>query len=124
MITKELHILEKKYENFSFNKKKREDDFVYNTSKDIAQIDFDKLEFPLILRSWQDGDYFYPLGMNNKKKKLKRYFADNKLSRNDKERVWILTDNKKRIVWVVNHRLDERFKITEKTQQIYEIKTT
>ncbi|MGB1204869.1 MAG: tRNA lysidine(34) synthetase TilS [Chitinophagales bacterium] len=121
LIEHDLHILEKKNQTFFFKKEERKKDFICNTNKNIAQIDFDKLEFPLMLRSWQDGDYFYPLGMNNKKKKLKRYFADQKMSLNDKKRVLILTDNKKRIVWVVNHRLDERFKITEKTQQIYHI---
>ena len=121
LIDNDLHILEKKHETFHFKKENRTEDFIYNTDKHIAQIDFDKLEFPLILRSWQNGDYFYPLGMNNKKKKLKRFFADQKLSLNDKERVLILTDNKKRIIWIVNHRIDERFKVTEKTNLIYHI---
>ena len=123
LIDNDLHILEKKHEMFHFKKENRTEDFIYNTDKHIAQIDFDKLEFPLILRSWQNGDYFYPLGMNNKKKKLKRFFADQKLSLNDKERVLILTDNKKRIIWIVNHRIDERFKVTEKTNLIYHIET-
>ncbi|MGB1241223.1 MAG: tRNA lysidine(34) synthetase TilS [Chitinophagales bacterium] len=84
----------------------------------IACLDIDKIEFPLILRRWKEGDYFYPLGMKRKKKKLSRFFIDLKISRTDKERIWVLTDNRKHILWVVGHRPDERFKITHKTKYI------
>lgn len=89
--------------------------------KNVACLDVDKLEFPLMLRRWKDGDYFYPLGMKRKKKKLKRFFTDLKLSRIEKERVWVLTDNKKHLVWVVGYRLDERSKITNKTRNVLKI---
>ncbi|MFK7907866.1 MAG: tRNA lysidine(34) synthetase TilS [Chitinophagales bacterium] len=87
----------------------------------IACLDVDKMEFPLILRRWKDGDYFYPLGMKRKKKKLSRFFTDLKISRTDKERIWVLTDNRKHILWVVGRRPDERFKITHKTKHIVKI---
>ncbi len=83
-------------------------------------IDADSIQFPLKVRKWQKGDYFYPIGMKGKKK-LSKFFKDEKLSLLDKENAWLLCSEDD-IIWVIGKRLDDRFKVTKNTSTILKIK--
>ena len=83
-------------------------------------VDESKLVFPLILKKWQEGDFFQPFGMNGKTKKLSKLFKDEKLSVVDKENIWILW-SADTIVWVVGLRQDERFKTENNTEHILKL---
>ena len=90
-----------------------------NSSKNTLFLDHDKLQFPLVLRSWAEGDFFYPSGMTGKKK-LSKYFKDEKLSLLQKSKVLLLC-SKENVVWVVGMRPDARFIATSKTKHILNV---
>lgn len=81
----------------------------------IACLDFDKLDFPLEMGKWKEGDSFQPLGMKGTKK-LSDFFVDEKFSRIAKEETWVLR-SKGEIVWVIGHRIDERFKLAPESSK-------
>tara|TARA_B100000965_G_scaffold402618_1_gene428948 strand:- start:5447 stop:6760 length:1314 start_codon:yes stop_codon:yes gene_type:complete len=82
-----------------------------------ACFDFNKLQFPLSIRKWKDGDKFKPLGMN-RYKKLSDFFIDLKLDMFSKQETFLLCSGND-IIWVIGHRIDERFKVTSKTKKMY-----
>ena len=94
-------------------------DLSIEKNPDIIYIDADKLTYPLTLRKWKQGDWFMPFGMKGKKK-VSDYFSDNKFSLFDKEAAWLLCSGDD-IVWIVGHRADERFRVTDKTTEIVKI---
>lgn len=88
---------------------------VKDTSQNILYVDKDSLKYPLVVRKWEKGDYFYPFGMTGKKK-LSKYFKDEKIDVISKEKQWLLCSGNE-IVWVIGRRPDQRFSVTEKTKE-------
>ena len=105
-----------KNENFSikFSTSKK---INFSLNKDVAELDYSKINFPLKLRKWRFGDSFIPLGMKNYKK-ISDFFIDEKFSLVQKEKQWILCD-KKNIIWIVGYRIDNRYKVTSKRKKLY-----
>jgi len=89
-------------------------------SADIAYLDYEQLQFPLTLRRWKMGDKFRPIGMKSFQK-VSDFFTNNKFNKIQKEKTWILTSGKE-IVWIVNFRIDDRFKINNATKKCYILK--
>lgn len=82
----------------------------------ILYVDKETLKYPLTVRKWNEGDYFYPLGMQGKKK-LAKFFKDEKVDVITKHNQWLLCAGES-IVWVIGRRPDNRFRVTEKTKKI------
>jgi tRNA(Ile)-lysidine synthase len=91
-------------------------DFELIKSANVACLDADKLQYPLQLRHWQQGDWFIPFGMKGRKK-LSDFFVDKKFTTGEKEQLWLLVSGDD-IVWVVGHRVDARYAVTEKTKRV------
>jgi len=102
-----------------FMQKYPAEDFQIIKKSNVACIDLDEIEFPLLIRKWRQGDYFQPLGMTGFKK-VSDFFIDQKIPIHEKENTWILCSGKK-IVWIMGHRIDNRFKISKQTIKILKI---
>lgn len=92
---------------------------ISNQNKNIIFVDENKIQFPLTIRKWKEGDCFYPAGMQGKKK-VSKYFKDEKFTLFQKQETWILESNNQ-IVWIIGHRADERFKSENTTKTIIQI---
>ncbi|MES2796472.1 MAG: tRNA lysidine(34) synthetase TilS [Bacteroidota bacterium] len=108
--------------NLKFSKEEITENFKLKTSKKTASLDFETLKSPLKLRKWKEGDWFCPLGMN-KKKNISDFLNSEKVPLNIKGDVYVLTSNGS-IVWVIGHRIDNRFKIGEKSTKMLLIEQT
>lgn len=91
-------------------------DFAIEKNKNILYVDKDKINYPLIIRRWKQGDWFIPFGMKGKKK-VSDYFTDQKYNIFEKEEAWLLCSGDD-IVWIIGERSDERFKIETSTNKI------
>lgn len=93
---------------------------VTETNYNSIFVDKDLLKFPLTLRKWERGDYFCPSGMQGRKK-VSKYFKDEKLSLLQKESIWLLCNLKGEIVWIINKRQDSRFMASSNSENIIRI---
>lgn len=87
--------------------------------KKIAYLNAEKITFPLVVRKWKKGDKFKPFGMKGTKK-ISDFFIDEKFSLVEKENTWILASINN-IIWLIGHRIDDDFKISEKTKTILQL---
>jgi tRNA(Ile)-lysidine synthase len=95
----------------------KRENLVINPANNFCYLDVKAVDDVLKLCHWSKGDYFYPFGMKLKKKKVSKYFKDQKIAINDKEKIWILKSGE-RIAWVLKNRSDERFKVSDKTESV------
>jgi tRNA(Ile)-lysidine synthase len=102
-----------------FSRHNHKPGFPLPRDRNIAVLDAEKIEFPLILRGWKEGDKFRPLGLKGSKK-VSDFLINIKLPLPEKNKIRILESNRK-IVWLVNHRIDDRFKVTDETTEILRI---
>lgn len=93
--------------------------YIGETEKNLIYVASETLKFPLKLRNWKEGESFQPFGMKGKKK-LSKFFKDEKIPLNEKDKIWILLSDEK-IVWILGHRMDDRFKVNENTKKISKI---
>ena len=97
----------------------RPETFRFSRDSKCIHLDGDLAEMPLLVRKWQYGDTFQPLGMKGFKK-ISDFFIDAKFSIADKEDAWLMVSGED-IIWVVGHRIDDRFKVTNRTKRILEL---
>lgn len=99
---------------------KLNDSISEDSTKNTIFVNNNLIKFPLFVRKWQEGDYFCPIGMNGQKKKVAKFFKDEKMSLSEKENTWLLcSDNE--IIWIIGRRADDRFKIRNSTDTILKI---
>lgn len=85
--------------------------------KDEALLDADKLQFPLKVRYWKAGDTFQPFGMGGQRQKVQDFLTNNKISRLEKQKTWVITDGTGAIIWLPGYRIDQRFAIDQNSQR-------
>lgn len=92
----------------------------FKCDKNVALLDSDKLSFPLVVRLWQCGDRFRPLGMKCFQK-VSNFLINHKIDIAEKQKTFVVLDANDRVVWLVNNRIDDRFKIDDSTQRVFKI---
>ena len=91
----------------------------FSNSRNTEYVDAEKISDKCILRPWKNGDAFYPLGMNGSKK-VSDFLNSQKVSASKKRNQLVLT-NKNKIIWIVGYRIDNRYKVTNKTRKVLKL---
>ena len=115
-IIKELSDLEKLPITIKFNIEDYHSALKFRKQKEYAYLDFQKIQFPLILRKWKEGDVFQPYGMEGKKK-VSDYLIDNKVPVPLKNKQWVIEKGGE-IVWLVGERIDDKYKLTNQSDVV------
>ena len=104
---------------FNIEELEYQKDMIFDKNPNVLYIPKEKLTFPVLIRRWNPGDWFHPLGARGSQK-LSDYFTDHKIDRFTKERIrlFCIGDH---IAWIIGHRSDERFKVTPQTKTYYRI---
>ena len=105
---------------FNLNVKKyKKSLFTLNKSNNNAQLDFDKITYPICIRNYKKGEKFLPLGMR-KNKKISDFLSDKKVNYIIKLRQCVITDSTDSVLWVVGHQISNKFKVDSETKNILE----
>lgn len=104
----------------TISSKTKTPDYIISKDPHIAVFDADKVAFPLIVRSWKEGDRFVPFGMKGSRK-LSDYFRDKKYTLYQKQEAYVLVSGNE-IMWLIGERISDKFKVNEKTNRILEVK--
>lgn len=118
-IDEEEFMIPKNGIDYPINLKIESTKYIGETEKNLEYFAAEKLNFPLTLRKWRSGDTFQPFGMKGRKK-ISKFFKDKKIPLNEKDKIWLLLSDEN-IVWIIGHRMDDRFKVTENTKKILKI---
>ena len=105
--------------NLSLKRIERDEFYEISNQPNVIDLDFDMLNFPLIIKKWEQGEYFQPLGLKGLKK-ISDFFIDEKLSIPQKENQWILYSGND-VVWIIGLRIDDRFKVMHESKNILRI---
>ena len=100
-------------------KKYKKSLFTLNKSNNNAQLDFDKITYPICIRNYKKGEKFLPLGMR-KNKKISDFLSDKKVNYIIKLRQCVITDSTDSVLWVVGHQISNKFKVDSETKNILE----
>lgn len=100
-------------------KKYKKSLFTLNKSNNNAQLDFDKITYPICIRNYKKGEKFLPLGMR-KNKKISDFLSDKKINYIIKLRQCVITDSTDSVLWVVGHQISNKFKVDSETKNILE----
>ncbi|MFN3694669.1 MAG: tRNA lysidine(34) synthetase TilS, partial [Ignavibacterium sp.] len=124
-ISRQNQILIKAGEEKEFNSHKiriskvDQSDVKLTSDKNIEYVNGDLTGKIFVIRKWKAGDKFHPIGMSGTKK-ISDFLNDIKVAAKKKKNQYVLT-SENRIVWVIGKRLDERFKISNETKNIYKL---
>jgi len=93
----------------------------FSTNNNTVVLDYDKITYPLLIKRWEPGNKFQPLGLNGNSQKIQDFLTNLKVSKFEKQNVHLILSGGE-VCWVIGYRLDERFKISAETKQFLQIK--